>query len=486
MTSITNIYPDVQQEILNKLSMEDQFRLARSTRAFRELVHSQHADMLVAINEPECVFGDLARDVERSFSDITRVFQYFERVRSRRWVDEKLDTKCRAGDADGDSIDIAIKHDNALFFKALIDMGYVAWKAYMNHVPILNSQLHAWFEASHANMYDLKHVSHKLFFSIKNSETETTQSILNGNRIFSVNTQLFDSINTQTTTSPLHIAAWRNEVGLIQQLVGNGARLEAKDYEDHNTPLHIAVLRDNYESVAMLLQLGRGWFNVNIMNAVDETPLVQAIAIGNIRVIQLLLENKADVAIPDYQQRTPLHVAATKDLVEVAEVLIQAGADADARNSDSFTPLLVACEQGNPDMVRYLLITSAASSRQDSRGATCYHYAAAKGHIEVVRILLAANADFEVADEFGVRPLLKAALNNKLDIVEILLDAGAFVNTRDLEGKTPLLAAVSSRNALMTERLLRAGAQIIPDINGYTAVDIAEAQGDDEILALFE
>ncbi|XP_012940002.1 ankyrin repeat and protein kinase domain-containing protein 1 [Aplysia californica] len=55
--------------------------------------------------------------------------------------------------------------------------------------------------------------------------------------------------------TPLHLAAYRGDVSILQLLVQNGARVDARDNTNH-TPLHYAATRSNSLAARKLLKYG--------------------------------------------------------------------------------------------------------------------------------------------------------------------------------------------------------------------------------------
>ena len=64
----------------------------------------------------------------------------------------------------------------------------------------------------------------------------------------------------------------------------------------------------------------------------QETPLHLAARSGHRDIVDLLLEEKADIETKDEHQRTPLHLAALEDLKEVVTLLLDKGADLGAQD----------------------------------------------------------------------------------------------------------------------------------------------------------
>merc|ERR1711964_22695 len=75
----------------------------------------------------------------------------------------------------------------------------------------------------------------------------------------------------------------------------------------------------------------------------------------NIEIVQLLLENDANVNAQCFMRSSALHFAAESDNLEIINLLIQYGADIDIHNREVDTPLHVAQNKNNSNVVKRLV-----------------------------------------------------------------------------------------------------------------------------------
>jgi ankyrin repeat protein len=104
----------------------------------------------------------------------------------------------------------------------------------------------------------------------------------------------------------------------------------------------------------------------------------------------------------------------------------------------------------------------------------------------IEQMLAADTALVNCRDELGRVPLDMAVSRSHIEIVELLLTRGAIVNTQEnLHGASPLMQAVCRNRPDVVELLLRYDANVnLKASDGTTALDLAKAMGDKEIIAI--
>ncbi|WIA31226.1 hypothetical protein OEZ86_001224 [Tetradesmus obliquus] len=119
----------------------------------------------------------------------------------------------------------------------------------------------------------------------------------------------------------------------------SSAGTELGSNPNNKTPLHEAVSLGYVSMVRMLLAAGS---DPNLGPEKQGGPLLQAAGVGASEIVQLLLGAGARVDATDAQGRTALHHACGGGHVEVARLLISRGAALTARTLDGETPLDLA------------------------------------------------------------------------------------------------------------------------------------------------
>jgi ankyrin repeat protein len=104
--------------------------------------------------------------------------------------------------------------------------------------------------------------------------------------------------------------------------------------EDGDTPLDLALLREQVEAARMLIERGA---DVTVKNNYGSITLHLASLHGHVEVVGILIERSADVTAQNNYGETPLHIASLYGQAEVVDVLIERGADATAQDKDGST-----------------------------------------------------------------------------------------------------------------------------------------------------
>jgi ankyrin repeat protein len=167
-------------------------------------------------------------------------------------------------------------------------------------------------------------------------------------------------------------AARRDDEASVVRLVLRGVDLNTVD-EQGNHALLLAI-RDGAAKVPLFL-LDQPLVQVEARNQRGESALMIAALKGQLRLVQRLIERKAEVNKPGW---TPLHYAATHNegpALDVVRLLLEHHAYIDAASPNGTTPLMMAAQYGRPDVVRLLLEEGADASLRNEQGLTALDFA---------------------------------------------------------------------------------------------------------------
>ena len=345
--------------------------------------------------------------------------------------------------------------------------------------------------------------------------------------LLSRNANVFGESETKATVTPLHVAARFGSLDCVVLLTSKNANPLARDGAG-NTPLHAACLRGDDTIVKALLDVGS---DPSMTNALGEmaldiaekhghvscaqmlrtrnvafaeqmTPaerrriglseaLHRAVKEDDVRAIDLLVAQGADIRMTEVGGHSVMHLAARKGLVGMATKLLSKGAPLSTQDNLGRLPLHVAAEEGHADMIRLLIergsdvyavdtiggtalhhaATAACAQTllnrsaglvnvSDTNASTAAHRAAALGRIDVLKVLVDAGADLNAADEKGWTVLHEGAHANQVLAVDFVISFGADVNALAGDGFTPLLLCMSANVSESTAVLIRHGADV--------------------------
>ena len=130
---------------------------------------------------------------------------------------------------------------------------------------------------------------------------------------------------------------------IVEMLIQYGAIVDVEN-DSEETPLDIAI-RYNKDSSIICLLLERSMY-------VSKWPtLSYAIDHADSVLLQLLLNNGADVNAKDLIGDPPLHLAIYRNNAEIAEILLRNGADVNTQNNAGETPLDYARKYGGQKLI---------------------------------------------------------------------------------------------------------------------------------------
>jgi len=166
--------------------------------------------------------------------------------------------------------------------------------------------------------------------------------------------------------------------------------------------LWVAALMGQTEAARQLLSVGANTEEQGGTAPFQSTPLQVASRRGHVELVELLLENGADVTVNVGGGRTILHEAARRGLGAISQLLLQHGADVSARDNRGFTPLDAVAMEGREEVAVVLFQHGADVSGQDILAMTALSWAAHQGHVALVRVLIAHRANVSAKDNMGL------------------------------------------------------------------------------------
>lgn len=177
----------------------------------------------------------------------------------------------------------------------------------------------------------------------------------------------------------LHLAAEKNDVLQVEQLLSEGSDVNITDYF-LETPLHFAARKNvdesHFEIIEILLRRGA---EVNAQTADGRTPLFDLVMKGNTKMLKLFLKFKADVNLQDRFGETLLYrTVCTNKNEDVLKMLIKLGLDMNHRNNRGQTPLHRLYHGGCDQLkiVKFILKNGGSMNSVDQEGCIPLTHAA--------------------------------------------------------------------------------------------------------------
>ncbi|XP_078600101.1 uncharacterized protein LOC144875153 [Branchiostoma floridae x Branchiostoma japonicum] len=275
-------------------------------------------------------------------------------------------------------------------------------------------------------------------------------------------------------------ACGKGNLQSVKHVIESGHLRVSVEDETGTTPLHLAAANRHVNIARYLLHKGA---NVDERNHMDETALHLAAGSGDVRMVKLLLEHNADISATDCLGNTALHFAAREGKTNALHLLLWLGANIDATGNDNLTALHLAAWNGHANVVNDLLVYGADLNKKDIWGHTALHIAAREGYPLIVKDLLHSKADLYAQADDNYSALHFAASDNQLEVVEVLLSSGAAINDTDKYGDTALHSATSYGHVTMMKTLVEKGAEVnATNSYGKTPLYAAAFGGHDEAL----
>lgn len=192
---------------------------------------------------------------------------------------------------------------------------------------------------------------------------------------------------------------------------------------------------------------------------------------------------RSEVNLKDALGQTPLSLAATMGNTEAVDALLKAHANVDICGPDL---LRKAIRSGSKGCLELLLKQTRNPRVCDSRGATLIHTVAAdSNNLDLLRPLISAGVPLDSVNVRKCTPLSFTPLNDNHQVARFLLENGCNPDNMDKDGDTPLTEAIRLNAHKCLQLFIDFGVNLHTANNrGWGLLHFAGAYGDTKTLQI--
>jgi ankyrin repeat protein len=225
-------------------------------------------------------------------------------------------------------------------------------------------------------------------------------------------------------STPLHLAVKYADPDIFALLLAKGADSLATD-KSGVSPWAMAIKAGSKELVNLLITIVPETVNLLISTGIGRLlkPIAFAIECHNQGLVEMLLENSAEIEGMDGMGNTPLMKALEVKDLKIATLLMDKGADIFATNERRETPLIIAVQVGSDELFKFILEKQPDIETRTINKRTALWIASRMGNVTMVRCLLENGADPTSNYESGASPLDVATTEKHLEVMKLLQEA---------------------------------------------------------------
>jgi ankyrin repeat protein len=233
--------------------------------------------------------------------------------------------------------------------------------------------------------------------------------------------------------TPLFAASQEGHLDIVKLLLSHKASLHSRTVATSATPLHVASQMGHKAVVEELIAAGS---DVDAFGIHGSTPLIIALQRLNVEIAKILIAAKANVSyyLKDGNW-TPLHLAALIGEVELVQSIIDAGCSIEESTTCAYTAMHIAAFNGHTSVIECLVKNGACFDQQRQRcGRTPLHIAVQKNYYDMAVYLLGIGASLTLRT-INNRTPFDCAVNDEMKNLIQVTTENRFKNSLSLENK---------------------------------------------------
>ena len=264
-----------------------------------------------------------------------------------------------------------------------------------------------------------------------------------------------------STSPPMTALMWTAQEGddsLTWKLI-RGVNINCQDL-DGRTALHFAAHSGHLYIVQILLNNGA---EIDLEDKHHHTPLVLSAMAEKFDVMLYLITSGADVAqlaehlLVDLGKEA-LSYAVNHKQKDIAKALITKGVGIEGLLSTSppMTALMWTAQEGYDSLTKELILQGVNVNYQNPDGHTALHFASQHNHIQCGILLVEAGADVSIVNKVSQKPLVLSSNEFKDAILQTLsfqTKKTVCVIGDAMSGKSTLIASLQNENARFWTRI---------------------------------
>ena len=260
----------------------------------------------------------------------------------------------------------------------------------------------------------------------------------------------------------LRLDSYFGDIKAVKKHLNEGARVNSADSKSLTTSLHGAASQGHYEVVQILIDNGADLnaSDVEGMTPFDCSMLTDRRRINNTKTSDLLRSLGAKSGA-----EKSIFAAAILGDIQSIKKLINEGLDINEPTKTGKMPLNLTASNGLKRATEYLLASGANINCKDDQGLSPLFSAVRKTHKEIVEILIFNGANIKTEKRLlhqlsWVGHKEKEERIKQSEIAKTLILKGVNLNEKDLSGASPLHAAAEHGHSEMAILLIGSGANV--------------------------